>query len=426
MRLVVVGGVAAGLSAASRARRIDPSLEIVVLEKGERISYGACGLPYLIEGQAKSIEQLTVYKPEFFERERDIRIRTRAEVTAIHHGRREVVLADGDRVKYDRLVWAAGARPRKPPEYKDNPRAFVLHTDRDAERLQAFLNEKRPQTAMVIGGGYIGLEMAGVLRARGLRVTLCQDTTDLLNREDAFLTGALLQHLHRCGIEVRMNTRAPSEPGTDLVLCAAGLQPNTAIPAEAGIEIGRTGAIRTNERTETNLSGVFAAGDCAETAHIVSGRPVWVPLGTTANKMGRVAGANAAGRRERFPGIAGTSIVRIGGLGVALTGFSELQARREGFSPAVARIHGPDKPKYFFGHGVQVELVADRSSRRLVGGCIVGEEGVLGRINVIATALAGRLSVEDFGNVDLGYAPPYATAMDPLLVAAQQLLRLLD
>jgi len=426
MRLVVVGGVAAGLSAASRARRVDPSLEIIVLEKGERISYGACGLPYLIEGQAKSIEQLIVYKPEFFERERDIRIRTHSEVTAIHHGRREVILANQERIKYDRLVWAAGARPRTPQEFRNDPRAFSLHTDKDAERLQAFLDEKRPKTASVVGGGYIGLEMAGALRARGLSVILYQDTTDLLNREDAFFTGALLQHLQRCGIDVRMNTRAPSDPGTDLILCSAGLQPNTEIPSDAGIEIGRTGAIRTNERTETNLNGVFAAGDCAETTHVVSGRPAWLPLGTTANKMGRVAGANAAGRRERFTGIAGTTIVRIGGLGVAVTGFSELQARREGFSPVAARIHGRDKAKYFWGKGVQVELVADRSSRRLLGGSILGEDGVIGRINVIATALTGRLTVEDFSQIDLAYAPPYATAMDPLLIAAQQLARLLD
>jgi CoA-dependent NAD(P)H sulfur oxidoreductase len=426
MRLVVVGGVAAGLSAASRARRVDAALEITVLEKGHRISYGACGLPYLIEGQVASIEALTVYKPEKFERERNIRIRTGAEVVAVQHPRREVVLASGERVKYDRLVWAAGARPAKPAEYAADPRAFVLHTDIDAGRLQAYLRDKNPKTAAVLGGGYIGLEMATALRARGLKVTLYQETTDLLGREDAFLTGALLSHLERCRIETHLNTRGPAQLDADLILTATGLKPNAVVAAEAGVELGRTGAIRTTEMLETNLHAVYAAGDCTETTHLVSGRPVWLPLGTTANKMGRAAGANAAGRRERFPGITGTALVRVGGLAVGVTGFSELQARREGFSPVVARVSAPGKARYFWGRKVQVELAADRSSRRLLGGSVLGDEGVAGRVNVIATALTARMTVDDFAQLDLSYAPPYATAMDPLLIAAQQLLHLLD
>jgi NADPH-dependent 2,4-dienoyl-CoA reductase/sulfur reductase-like enzyme len=426
MRVVVVGGVAAGLSAASRARRLDASLEITVLEKGRRISYAACGLPYLIEGQVASVDALTVYKPEKFERERNIRIRTGAEVVSLQHPRRELVLANGERVKYDRLVWTSGAREVKPSEYADDPRAFVLHTDADAEKLQGYLRDRNPKTAAVLGGGYIGLEMATALRARGLKVSLYQETTDLLGREDAFLTGALLSHLERCRIETHLNTRAPARLDADLILTATGLKPNVTLAAEAGIELGRTGAIRTTETLETNLHGVYAAGDCAETTHVVSGRPIWLPLGTTANKMGRIAGANVTGRRERFPGIAGTSLVRVGGLAVGLTGFSELQARREGFSPVVARISAPGKARYFWGRQVQVELTADRSSRRLVGGSVLGDEGVAGRVNVIATALTMRMTVDDFAQLDLSYAPPYATAMDPLLIAAQQLLHLLD
>lgn len=426
MRLVIVGGVAAGLSAASRARRLSPDLEITVLEKGQRISYGACGLPYLIEGQVASVDALTVYRPEKFERERNIRIRTGAEVVALQHPRREVVLGSGERVKYDRLVWAAGARATRPPEFEGDPRVFVLHTDTDAERLQTYLQEKNPKTAAVLGGGYIGLEMATALRARGLKVVLYQETTDLLHREDAFLTGALLQHLERCRIETHLNTRAPANLSADVIVAATGLRPNTTVAAEAGVEVGRTGAIRTSEMLETNLNGIYAAGDCAETTHLVSGRPAWLPLGTTANKMGRIAGANAAGRRERFPGIVGTSLVRVAGLGVGLTGFSEIQARREGLAPVAARVSAPGKARYFWGRSVQVELVADRSTRRLAGGSVLGDEGVAGRIDVIATALTMRMTVDDFAQLDLAYAPPYATAMDPLLIAAQQLLHLLD
>jgi NADPH-dependent 2,4-dienoyl-CoA reductase/sulfur reductase-like enzyme len=425
MRLLVVGGVAAGLSAASRARRLDASLEIVVLEKGARISYGACGLPYLIEGQVGSIDDLTVYQPGFFERDRDIRIRTECEVTAVQHGRREVVLKSGERVPYDRLVWAAGARPVMP---FTGPNVFALHTDRDAARLEEFLREKKPRTAAVVGGGYIGLEMATSLRARGLEVSVHHDATTLLNREDDWLTKRVAERLARCRIALHLNTRVTSAAslGADLILLAAGSRANTEVLAEAGADVGRTGALRVDERLETTLGGVFAAGDCAEAMHIVTGRPAWIPLGTTANRMGRIAGANAAGARERFEGIAGTSIVRIGGLAVATTGLSSQQARREGFSPVEVVIEGRDRPKYFQGRKVAIQLVADRNSRRLLGAAILGDEGVAGRINVVAAALAARMKPEALASLDLCYAPPYGTATDPLLTAAQQLARVLS
>lgn len=424
MRLVVVGGVAAGLSAASRARRLDPSLEIIVLEKGNRISYGACGLPYLIEGQVRSIEQLTVLTPEVFERERDIRIRLNSEVVAIRHSRRELSLAGGESLHYDHLVWAAGATPRR----WNDPRAFSFHTDLDAAKLLAFLETERPRTAAVVGGGYIGLELATALRARGLIVTVFEAGPDLLQWEDAELTKVVLARLERCRITVYLNKPVCTvgETGCDFAVVATGLKPNTSIPGEAGVELGHTGAVATDDRTQTNLFGVFAAGDCAECRHLVTGRPVWVPLGTTANKMGRVAGANAAGRRETFEGITGTSIVRAGGLGIATTGLSQAQARREGFMPVRTRIEAPHKPRYFRGRPVAVELIADRGSGRLIGGSVTGDEDIAGRINVIATAITARMKAADFAVLDLAYSPPFATVTDPLLVAGQQLVKLLD
>ncbi|MBL0157359.1 MAG: FAD-dependent oxidoreductase [Bryobacterales bacterium] len=425
MRLLVVGGVAAGLSAASRARRVDPSLEIVVLEKGQRISYGACGLPYWIEGQVKSVDQLTVYTPEFFEKERNIRVRTGCEVTAVQHSRREILLRTGERIHYDKLIWAAGARP---VEAARGERVFTLHTDLDAARLQAFLQNKQPKSAAVIGGGYIGLEMATALRARGLNVTVYHDGLSLLGRDEEWLTKKVTERLARCRVELLMNTRAPSLESLphDLILLAKGLQPNVEVLREAGAELGRTGAFQTTDRMETTLGGIYAAGDCCESQHVVSGRPVWLPLGTTANKMGRVAGANAAGARERFPGIAGTSIVRIGGLAVGMTGLSAMQARRDGFTPVEVLVEGRDRPRYFLGRTVSVCLVADKNSKRLLGASVVGDDGALPRINVVATALAARMRMEDFAEVDMAYAPPYATAADPLMVAAQQLAKLVD
>jgi NADPH-dependent 2,4-dienoyl-CoA reductase/sulfur reductase-like enzyme len=424
MRLVVVGGVAAGLSAASRARRLDASLDIVVIEKGERISYGACGLPYFIEGRVRSIDELTVYKPEFFERERNIRIRTRTEVTAIRHPAREVVLSSGEKLRYDRLIWTAGARPEQLNLDRDG-RLFTLHTDVDALRLDAFLRERAPKSAAVVGGGYIGLEMAGALRARGLKVTLIESGKDLLQRGDAHLTQTIVERLERCRVEVRLGESAgdPGQLPHDLILWSAGLKPNVEIPAAAGVELGRTGAILTDDGMETALRGVYAAGDCCETNHVVSGKPCWIPLGTTAQKTGRVAGANAAGRRDRFNGVAGTSIVKVCGLGVGVTGLSESEARRCGFRPIAARVEAFEKARYFLGRKVQATLIADAGSGRLLGATVTGDDGVLARLNTVVAALHARMNVEQFAGLDLAYAPPYAPVMDPVLLAAQQLLK---
>ncbi|MBI4889869.1 MAG: FAD-dependent oxidoreductase [Acidobacteria bacterium] len=425
MKLVVVGGVAAGLSAASRARRLDRNADITVLEKGSRISYGACGLPYLIEGQVGSLDELTVYTPAFFENERDIRVRTNSEVVGIQHSRREVTLRSGEKVPYDRLVWAAGARPAMPFAGRN---VFCLHTDKDALRLESFLREQRPKTAAVIGGGYIGLELATALRARGLEVSVHHEATTLLNREDDWLSKRVAERLERCRIALHLNTRVNSADslGADLVVVATGLKPNVELLAEAGAGLGRSGALTVDERMETTLSGIYAAGDCCEARHIVTGRPAWIPLGTTANRMGRVAGANATGARERFEGIAGTAIVRIGGMAVAVTGLSSQQARREGFSPVEVVVEGRNRPKYFHGRKVAIQLVADRNSRRLLGAAIVGDQGVAGRIDVVATALAAKMRPDALAEVDLAYAPPYGTATDPLITAAHQLVKVLD
>jgi len=429
MRLVIIGGVAAGMSAAARARRLDRSLEIVVFEKGEVVSYAACGIPYYLDGHVPSLRDLIVATPEEFETKRGVQVRTRAEVVKIAHSRREVLLAGGERVRYDKLILATGARPDLHGiEGADAPHVFTLSTIEEARRLKSYLDAGKAVTAVVVGGGYIGLEAAEALRARGLRVTLVTDTHSLLQYEDPGLTSVLESHLRSCGVEVVFGTRVTAVENNavagircDLVILATGLRPNVELAADAGVEIGRTGAIVTNERTETNLPGVYAAGDCAQTKHLITGAPAWQPLGTTANKMGRVAGSNAAGRRERFPGVAGTAIVRVCGLGVAVTGLSEARARREGFQPVAARITALNKARYFFGRPLTVNLVADRATRRVLGGWVAGELGVETRINVIAAAIHNEMRLDEFAYLDLAYAPPFAPVWDPVLVAAQQL-----
>jgi NADPH-dependent 2,4-dienoyl-CoA reductase/sulfur reductase-like enzyme len=426
MALVVIGGVAAGLSAAARARRVDPRLPITVLEKGPVISYGACGLPYLVEGRVHTPEQLIVYTPEYFRKERNIEVRTGARVVSVAHPRREVLLESGERIRYERLVIATGARSDITGiAGAAAPHVFTLHTLDDAERMRRFLIDKRPKTAVVVGAGYIGVEAADALRRRGPRVTVVERSNHALLRDDPALTAAVRKQLELHGVELRCGVSVNSldEIPADIVVISAGFKPNVELAADAGVEIGRTRAIRTDDRMETNLRGVFAAGDCAEVQHLVTGRPTYIPLGTTANKAGRVAGANAAGGRERFAGIVGTSIVGIFGMGFATTGFSAEQARAEGFTPVVARIEGRARPRYFGGGNTAVELVADRSTRRLVGGSVIGEDESSGRINVIASALQSRMKVEEFEGLDLAYSPPFATVWDPLLIAAQQLVK---
>src|SRR4051812_38763357 len=296
MSLVVIGGVAAGLSAAARARRIDPRLPITVLEKGPVISYGACGLPYLVEGRVHKPEQLIVYTPEYFRKERNIEVRTGARVVSIQHPRREVVLDSGERVRYERLVIATGARcDTLRIEGADRPHVFSLHTLDDAERMKAFLRERRPQSAAIVGAGYIGVEAADALRRRGLRVTI-HERSDHALRDDPEFSAAVRRQLELHGVELRTGSAVGSVDhlSADMVVIAAGFKPNVELAPEAGVDIGRSGAIRTDERMETNIRGVYAAGDCAEVHHLVTGRPTYIPLGTTANKAGRVAGANAA------------------------------------------------------------------------------------------------------------------------------------
>ncbi len=425
MRLLVVGGVAAGLSAAARARRLDPSLEIVVLEAGPLISYGACGLPFFVEGRVREARQLIHYTPEYFQGERNITVRVNTRVKSIAHSRREVVLENGGRERYDRLVVATGARPFTSLPGADRKNVFTMHTVDDAVRLKTFLEQHKPTRAMIVGAGYIGLECADTLRRHGLQVAVYDLATDVLHRDDPTLTGTVKAHLERHHVELHLNApvRAIENDPCDVVILAAGIKPNVELLAETGVEIGRTGAIRTDDRMQTNVNGIYAAGDCAEAQHLVTNRPAWIPLGTTANKMGRIAGANAAGARERFPGIVGTSIVGLFGLGVATTGLSVAQGHREGFQPVSALIEARSRPAYFDGRPTTVELVADRESRRLLGGTVLSEHDAAGRINVVATALHNQMKVDEFELLDLAYAPPFTPVWDPLLIAAQQLMK---
>ncbi len=305
MKMVVIGGVAAGMSAAARARRLDGSCDITVLEKGDTVSYSACGFPYFIDGRVRSLDNLVAYTPDEFRRERNIDVRTSAEVVSISHARREVFLAGGEHVRYDRLVIATGARPdAKSITGATLPHVFHLVSLGSTRALGEFLKSRNPRSAVIVGGSYIGIEAAEALRSRGLAVTLVEKKPYLLSRNNLRLTGILKAHLEKFRIDVRLETAVsgitPSAAGEfpcDLVVLATGLKPNVELAADAGIELGRTGAIRVSERMETNLGGVFSAGDCAEAYHCY-----WRSRVDSAGHYSQQDGPCGGGKRSRETG----------------------------------------------------------------------------------------------------------------------------
>jgi NADPH-dependent 2,4-dienoyl-CoA reductase/sulfur reductase-like enzyme len=448
-RLVVVGGVAGGLSAASRARRANPQLEILVYEKGPDVSYSACGLPYFIKGQVREAESLRIYSPAFFRASRDIQVFTNREVTELSTSRRRVsVLPQGggplEEVHYDKLVWATGAEPARPP-VPGIGLAGVFHVNdlQSTLSLNRFLESEHPKNVAIIGGGYIGLEMAEALVARGLAVTVFERSAGLFERVDENVASPIESELAGHGVRVikgapvtallgdrQGRVRQVATDGvstaateTDCVVLATGVRPRVKLAEDAGLTIGGTGAIAVNEYMESSEAAIFAAGDCAETLNLVSGRPTYFPLGTTANKQGRVAGENAAGGRARFAGIVGTAVCKVFSLEVARTGLNLTEAREAGFQAATATVHAAARARYLGGKDIIVKLVADRDSGRLLGAQMVGTEGVSKRIDVFATALQARMTVEQVAGLDLSYAPPFSTVWDPVLIAAQEMLR---
>jgi NADPH-dependent 2,4-dienoyl-CoA reductase/sulfur reductase-like enzyme len=447
-RLIVVGGVAAGLSAASQARRLNHELEIRVYEKGPDISYSACGLPYFVGGLVPDADTLRVHSPDFFRTERGIDVFTHHEVVEISASRRRVgVLAPGsgspEDIHYDHLVLATGAEPAW-PEIPGTGLKGVFHVNdlQSTVALKRHLESGSVSKAVIVGGGYIGLEVAEALKKQGRTVSLLERSPRLFEAVDEEIVKVIREELTRNGVQVFTETALAALAGdaqgvvrrvhsektsfeTDCVVLATGVRPRTKLAQEAGIDLGASGAIFVNEYQETSAAAVYAAGDCADALNLVSGQRTHVPLGTTANKQGRVAGENVAGGRARFPGIVGTAVVKVFGLEVARTGLSREEACAAGFRVAEATVQAPSRARYLGGEDILVKLIGDRSSGRLLGAQMVGPEGVAKRIDVLATALHSRLTAEQVYQLDLSYAPPFSTVWNPILIAARQLMHAL-
>jgi NADPH-dependent 2,4-dienoyl-CoA reductase/sulfur reductase-like enzyme len=450
MHLVIVGGVAAGTKAAARARRVNPELAITLYQDEAEVSYSGCGQPYYLSGLIPDRESLIIRRADAFKRE-GIDVRVRHRVARLDTGARTLeVLGPGgaatETVCYDRLILATGARPVL-PELPGKPLDGVVTVRSMAEldRFRSCLDRLKPRRAVIAGGGYIGLELAESLCALGLEVALVTRGGRVFSKLDPEMGQRVEDYLMARGVRLVLGERIAELVGAgagpvgavltasgqrlpaELVVFAVGIRPNVGLAEQGGIALGPTGAIAVDARMETNVEGVFAAGDCAESLHRLTGLPVWVPLGDIANLHGRVAGENAAGGDARFPGVLGTSIVKTFDLNVGLTGLSESAARQAGFKPVAAVIAAWDKARYFPGaREVSLKLVADARDGRLLGAQAVGLGAVDKLIDIAATALLGKLTCRDLENADLAYAPPFSPVLSPIIIAASALAKRLE
>lgn len=445
MRIVVIGANAAGAKAASKAKRINPKADITMIDRGNFISYGACGIPYFVSDTVADVKELmstpvgVLRDANFFNKVKGVTVRTQTEVTAIDRQGKIVQLLEtttgqSSCLEYDRLILATGSSPFIPKMSKvELLNILTVKSIEDAELLKtlAIAGGK----ACIVGGGLIGLETAGALQQQGMQVTVIEMRNQLLpgvlDPEMAFLVEKQLRQqgvrvMTGCAVTgfdgnttVEKVFMGAQELAADLVVLAPGVTPNVELARAAGIEIGATGAIAVDARLRTNDPDIYACGDCCETTHLITGNKVHIPLGSTANKQGRVAGINAAGGEATFSGVLGTSILRVFNINAGKTGLSEAEALANGFEVETVLSPSHDKAHFFPGaKPIVLKLIAERNTGRLLGLQAAGEGAVDKRLDAAATAITFKATAEQLSQLDLAYAPPYSAAMDNLIVAA--------
>jgi NADPH-dependent 2,4-dienoyl-CoA reductase/sulfur reductase-like enzyme len=443
-RLVVIGGDAAGMTAAATARRRVPAdqLDIVAFEKGNYTSYSACGIPYLIGGLVTDVDALIARGPDEHRR-RGVDARTGHEVLAIDtDGRRVLVRRGADDVEswegFDQLVIATGSTPRRPAlPGVDAAGIFGVQTLDDGLAVRAASDADDARRAVVVGGGYVGLELGEALVRRGLSVALVEAAPQPMSTLDPEMGALVADALRSVGIEVYVGERvegfdtnagqvtAVQTPArvlpADLVILGLGVEPNSGLARDAGIPVGASGGITVDDHVRAGIDGIYAAGDCSETFHRVSRRPLVVALGTHANKQGRVAGINTTGGDAVFPGVLGTAASKICKYEVARTGLNEREAAAAGFDAVAVSIDTTTRAGYYPDAApIRVRVVAEQGTGRLLGAQIVGEEGAAKRIDVLAAAIWNDMTVDEVASMDLSYAPPFAPVWDPTLMAARR------
>ena len=452
MKVIIVGGVATGPKVAARLRRRNPDVEITILEKGSLISYGACGLPLYVANLVPQLDELMMTSygllrdTKFFQSQKDIKVLTQTEAVKIDRKDKKVFVRNvltslEETLPYDYLVLATGAKPSVPPIPGVNlGQVFTLHHPLDAQALKELIKTKKVKHVTVMGSGLIGIETADALASPRLKVTLCETELQVLPKLlDSDMAKLVERQMMASGVDIQLSCRVKALEGdaegnvcrvitehgtieTEAVVIATGVRPAVELAREAGLTIGSTGAIQVDEHMMTNDPAIYAGGDCAEQRHILTGEPVYIPLASTANKQGRVIADHINGLSARFAPVEGTSVLQAFDLNIGRTGLGEAEARKLGYNVVTSVSSGLDSTHYYPMHAnITIKLIAEQENGRLLGAQVCGIGESVKRLDVLATALKFGAKVEDLIDLDLAYAPPFATAIDVLIHAATTL-----
>lgn len=453
MKVVVIGGVAAGPKTASRINRLCAEADVTIIEKGEFLSYAGCGLPYYISGLVKDSSELmttpagTVRDSTFFRNVKNTEVLNHTEALKINRDEKSVTIKtqDGEEknLPYDKLVLATGAESVVPPipgvELKN---IYNLKDIHDADHIKARLSGHQSINAVIVGGGLIGVEVAEAFHEMGCRITVVEFQPQILSLMDPEMAALVQKHMEAKGVKVQTCTRVMEFKGkdtvekvitdkgelpADIVLMAAGVRPSIKLARDAGIDIGPTRAIAVDDQMRTSDPDIYAVGDCAEKRNMITGKPAYVPLGSTANKEGRVAANAICNRKDSFPGILGSAICKVFDFTVSRTGLSEKEAIESGFDVVTCLAPAPDRPHFMpEAKPLFLKLIADRQTRKLLGAQATGPGNADRRIDITAMALTAGMTVDQLGNADLTYAPPYSPAVDNIITAANIIRNKID
>jgi NADPH-dependent 2,4-dienoyl-CoA reductase/sulfur reductase-like enzyme/rhodanese-related sulfurtransferase len=453
-KIVIIGGVAAGPKVAAKIMRLNPGADVTVLEKGKFLSYAGCGLPYYVSGAVKEQKDLmstpigVMRDTAFFQKVKNVKMLNETEALEIDRVKKRVRArrsgeANDFWLDYDKLVLATGAKPVVPPIPNIHLKnIFTLHGVNDAENVKALLAQTKAQDVVMIGGGLIGVETAEALVQCGCRVTLVEMMPQILRMFDWEMARLVERHMEAHGVKVMTNTQVTGFEGedrvtavltsqgklpSDMVILGIGVRPTVDLARSAGLQIGVTGAIKVDETMQTSDPDIYAAGDCVESIDLVTGKPCYVPLGSTANKQGRVAAMNICGSPDRFPGVLGSTVCKVFDYCVARTGLTETAARQNGNDVTTVIVPDADRAHYMPGaKPIILKLVVDTASRKLLGAQAVGPGNGDKRMDVAAVALTAGMTVDQISKLDLCYAPPYSPAIDNILTAANVARNKLD
>ncbi len=446
-KIVIVGGVAAGPKVAAKIMRNSPDVQVTVVEKGEFLSYAGCGLPYYVSGVVKEQQELmstpvgVVRDAAFFQKVKNFTARNHTEAIAINKEKKTITIKSEqveEELAYDDLVLCTGASPVIPPiPGRELEGVYKLHGVEDAEGIKAKLADQKALNCVVVGGGLIGVEMTESLVAMGCRVTMVEMLDNILPILDSEMAILVEKHMEANGVKVMTGTKVEAIEGSskvekvitskgeipaDMVIVSIGVRPNVGLAKDAGLDIGDTGAIMVNGKMQTSDDSIYAAGDCVESMNIVTGQGCFIPLGSTANKQGRVVANNICGIPDTYPGVVGSSVCKVFDFNVARTGLTEKQAIEMGYDVEFCLAPAPDKPHFMpQAKLLFLKLIADKKTKKLLGAQAVGLGDADKRVNVAAMALHTGMDLDEFAQVDLCYAPPYSPAMDNIIAATNVL-----